>query len=79
MLANQPCRTEEGRSGSAGAVLLVGAAYGRVGGIKGDQGGALVPALAEQLATYSQPSPEGLVFTSTEGGLLRRSNFHRRV
>jgi integrase len=36
-------------------------------------------ALAEHLATYSQPGPEGLVFTSTEGGLLRRSNFNRRV
>src|SRR5215213_4215377 len=32
-------------------------------------------ALAEHLATYSQPGPDGLVFTSTEGGLLRRSNF----
>jgi integrase len=36
-------------------------------------------ALAEHLATYSQPGPDGLVFASTEGGLLRRSNFHRRV
>ena len=36
-------------------------------------------ALAEHLATYSQPGPDGLVFTSTEGGLLRRSNFNRRV
>jgi integrase len=36
-------------------------------------------ALAEHLATYSQHGPEGLVFTSTEGGLLRRSNFNRRV
>jgi integrase len=36
-------------------------------------------ALAEHLATYSQPGPEGLVFTSAEGGLLRRSNFNRRV
>jgi integrase len=36
-------------------------------------------ALAEHLATYSQPGPEGLVFTSTEGALLRRSNFQRRV
>jgi hypothetical protein len=36
-------------------------------------------ALAEHLATYSQPGRDGLVFTSTEGGLLRRSNFHRRV
>jgi integrase len=36
-------------------------------------------ALAEHLSTYSQAGPEGLVFTSTEGGLLRRSNFNRRV
>jgi integrase len=36
-------------------------------------------ALAEHLATYSQPGPDGLVFTSAEGGLLRRSNFNRRV
>jgi integrase len=36
-------------------------------------------ALAEHLATYSQPAPDGLVFTSTEGGMLRRSNFNRRV
>jgi integrase len=36
-------------------------------------------ALAEHLAIYSQPGPEGLVFSSTEGGLLRRSNFKRRV
>jgi integrase len=36
-------------------------------------------ALAEHLATSSQPGPEGLVFTSAEGALLRRSNFQRRV
>jgi integrase len=36
-------------------------------------------ALAEHLSTYSQPGLDGLVFTSTEGGLLRRSNFNRRV
>jgi integrase len=36
-------------------------------------------ALAEHLATYGQPGSQGLVFTSTEGGLLRRSNFNRRV
>ena len=36
-------------------------------------------ALAEHLATSSEPGPEGLVFTSAEGGLLRRSNFNRRV
>ena len=36
-------------------------------------------ALAEHLSTDSQPGPDGLVFTSAEGGLLRRSNFNRRV
>ena len=36
-------------------------------------------ALAEHLSTYSEPGPDGLVSTSFEGGLLRRSNFHRRV
>jgi integrase len=36
-------------------------------------------ALAEHLGTYGQPGPDGLVFTSREGGLLRRSNFSRRV
>ena len=37
-------------------------------------------ALAEHLAPSSQPGPDGLVFPSTEGGLLRRrSNFNRRV
>jgi integrase len=36
-------------------------------------------ALAEHLAAYGQPGPDGLVFTSAEGGLLRRSNFNRRV
>jgi integrase len=36
-------------------------------------------ALAEHLTIYSQPGPDGLVFTSAEGGLLRRSNFNRRV
>jgi integrase len=40
---------------------------------------AAAAALAEHLATYSQPGPDELVFTSTEGGLLRRSNFNRRV
>src|SRR5215211_1390803 len=36
-------------------------------------------ALVEHLGSYSQPGPDGLVFTSAEGGLLRRSNFNRRV
>jgi integrase len=36
-------------------------------------------ALAEHLETYSERDPDGLVFPSPEGGLLRRSNFGRRV
>jgi integrase len=36
-------------------------------------------ALVEHLGSNSQPGPDGLVFTSTEGALLRRSNFNRRV
>jgi integrase len=36
-------------------------------------------ALAEHLSIYSQSGPDGLMFTSTEGALLRRSNFNRRV
>ena len=36
-------------------------------------------ALAEHLAPYRQPDPEGLVFPSPEGGLLRQSNCNRRV
>jgi integrase len=36
-------------------------------------------ALVEHLGSYSQPGPDGLVFTSTDGALLRRSNFNRRV
>jgi hypothetical protein len=31
-------------------------------------------ALAERQATYSQSGPDGPVFTSTEGGLLRRTS-----
>ena len=41
--------------------------------------GVAAAALVEHLGSYSQPGPDGLVFTSTEGGLLRRSNFNRRV
>jgi hypothetical protein len=40
---------------------------------------AVAAALTEHLATYSQPGPGGLVFSSAGGGLLRRSNFNRRV
>jgi len=36
-------------------------------------------ALAEHLATFAEPGPEGLVFPAPEGGYLRRSNFRRRL
>ena len=35
-------------------------------------------ALAEHLAEFAQPGPEGLVFPAPQGGYLRRSNFRRR-
>jgi integrase len=35
-------------------------------------------ALAEHLAEFAEPGPEGLVFPAPEGGYLRRSNFRRR-
>ena len=35
-------------------------------------------ALAEHLASFAAPDPEGLVFPAPEGGYLRRSNFRRR-
>jgi integrase len=35
-------------------------------------------ALAEHLASFAAPGPEGLVFPAPEGGYLRRSNFRRR-
>jgi integrase len=35
-------------------------------------------ALAEHLAEFAQPDPEGLVFPAPQGGYLRRSNFRRR-
>jgi integrase len=35
-------------------------------------------ALAEHLAEFAEPGPEGLVFPAPEGGYLRRSNFSRR-
>jgi integrase len=36
-------------------------------------------ALAEHLAEFAEPGPEGLVFPAPEGGYLRRSNFRRRL
>jgi integrase len=36
-------------------------------------------ALAEHVATYAEPGPEGLVFPAARRGPLRRSNFTRRV
>jgi integrase len=35
-------------------------------------------ALAEHLAEFAEPGPDGLVFPAPEGGYLRRSNFSRR-
>jgi integrase len=35
-------------------------------------------ALAEHLAEFAAPGPEGLVFPAPEAGCLRRSNFRRR-
>jgi integrase len=35
-------------------------------------------ALAEHLAEFAEPGPEGLVFRAPQGGYLRRSNFRRR-
>jgi integrase len=35
-------------------------------------------ALAEHLATFAEPGPDGLVFPAPQGGYLRRSNFRRR-
>jgi integrase len=35
-------------------------------------------ALAEHLADFAEPGPEGLVFPAPQGGYLRRSNFRRR-
>jgi integrase len=39
---------------------------------------AAAVALAEHLAEYAEPGPDGLVFPAPEGGYLRRSNFSRR-
>jgi integrase len=36
-------------------------------------------ALAEHLASYAEPGPDGLVFPAARRGPLRRSNFTRRV
>jgi hypothetical protein len=38
---------------------------------------AAAVALAEHLASFAAPGPEGLVFPAPEGGYLRRSNFRR--
>jgi len=35
-------------------------------------------ALAEHLAEFAEPGPEGLVFPAPKGAYLRRSNFRRR-
>ena len=35
-------------------------------------------ALAEHLAEFAEPGPDGLVFPAPRGGYLRRSNFRRR-
>jgi hypothetical protein len=40
---------------------------------------AVVAALAEHLANYTEESPDALVFLSSQGRHLRRSNFNRRV
>jgi integrase len=34
--------------------------------------------MAEHLAQFAEPGPDGLVFPAPEGGYLRRSNFRRR-
>ena len=39
---------------------------------------AAAVALAEHLAAFAAPGPDGLVFPAPEGGYLRRSNFRRR-
>ena len=39
---------------------------------------AAAVALAEHLAEFAEPGPEGLVFPAPKGGYLRRSNFRRR-
>jgi integrase len=40
---------------------------------------AVVAALVEHLANYTEESPDALVFLSSQGRHLRRSNFNRRV
>jgi integrase len=40
---------------------------------------AVVAALAQHLVHYTAPSPDALVFLSSQGKRLRRSNFNRRV
>jgi integrase len=37
---------------------------------------AILPALEQHLATYSEPGPDGVVFVGPKGGPLRRGNFN---
>lgn len=39
----------------------------------------LAPELERHLGKFSQPGPDGLVFTAAKGGPLRRNNFAKRV
>ena len=39
----------------------------------------LIPILIQHLTTISEPGSEGLVFPAPKGGLIRRSNFNRRI
>jgi hypothetical protein len=39
----------------------------------------ITPDLASHIVTFAAPGDDGLVFTSSEGKPLRRSNFCRRV
>lgn len=38
----------------------------------------LIPHISEHVANWAEPGPEGLLFTAPTGGLVRRSNLHRR-
>ncbi|WP_182901545.1 site-specific integrase [Microbispora sp. H10830] len=40
---------------------------------------AIIPALRQRLDPFTEPEPVALVFTGANGGILRRSNFHRAV
>lgn len=39
----------------------------------------IVRELESHIAQFSQPGPDGLVFTAPEGGAIRRGNFRKRV